>query len=476
MITGKVILAGSIGDMVGNIPPSVQGSLESVELSLCYADGSAVDLTGATLSGTFSPVGDEGTVYVVTGALMPSSNQTRFRGRFTWERSAFDVGLAGEFTLQIHATIALVPLKSFAVLWEVHPNQNANAITPPSVVGATVEDLATVQAFAIQRANHTGSQSSSTISDFAATVRATVLTGLSTATDAAITAADTVLTGFGKLQAQITGHKNATGTAVHGLGTMATEAAADYLAIDGSNADQEIDIQGENFVNTGLLGVGTDSPASAIHAEAAGDTDKLGMVRLLNTGATTPGRFTTMYLGNSVAAGGAGQLGYYSDTVDKTNAFLFLLHYGDSENTQSIALRQGGKVGIGTGSPAVKLHINYGNTPGTAVEVLRLEVVGNAGADRGPRMDFYAPANSGTAALSASIGGLSSALSTGQLVFYTVSGGSLAERMRITSGGGVVLSAMRSGATQATAGAAAGELWKTASHATLPDNVVLHGV
>jgi hypothetical protein len=35
---------------------------------------------------------------------------------------------------------------------------------------------------------------------------------------------------------------------------------------------------------------------------------------------------------------------------------------------------------------------------------------------------------------------------------------------------------MLSGATQAGAGAAAGELWKTASHATLPDNVVMIGV
>jgi hypothetical protein len=35
---------------------------------------------------------------------------------------------------------------------------------------------------------------------------------------------------------------------------------------------------------------------------------------------------------------------------------------------------------------------------------------------------------------------------------------------------------MKSGATQGAAGAAANELWKTASHATLPDNVVMIGV
>jgi hypothetical protein len=55
------------------------------------------------------------------------------------------------------------------------------------------------------RANHTGTQTASTISDFAATVRATVLTGLSLATNAVISATDTVLSALGKLQAQITG-------------------------------------------------------------------------------------------------------------------------------------------------------------------------------------------------------------------------------------------------------------------------------
>lgn len=44
---------------------------------------------------------------------------------------------------------------------------------------------------------------STDISDFAAAVRATVLTGLSTATSTVVTAADSVLVAFGKLQAQI---------------------------------------------------------------------------------------------------------------------------------------------------------------------------------------------------------------------------------------------------------------------------------
>lgn len=53
------------------------------------------------------------------------------------------------------------------------------------------------------RSNHTGTQTASTISDFAATVRSTVLAGFS-ATNAVVVAADSVLAAFGKLQGQIT--------------------------------------------------------------------------------------------------------------------------------------------------------------------------------------------------------------------------------------------------------------------------------
>ncbi len=52
------------------------------------------------------------------------------------------------------------------------------------------------------RANHTGTQLSSTISNFAVTVRSTVLTGLSIV-NSVVTAADSILTAIGKLQGQL---------------------------------------------------------------------------------------------------------------------------------------------------------------------------------------------------------------------------------------------------------------------------------
>ena len=50
------------------------------------------------------------------------------------------------------------------------------------------------------------------------------------------------------------------------------------------------------------------------------------------------------------------------------------------------------------------------------------------------------------------------------------------QKVRFIDGGYVILASIKSGATQGGAGAAAGELWKTASHITLPDDVVMIGV
>ena len=47
---------------------------------------------------------------------------------------------------------------------------------------------------------------------------------------------------------------------------------------------------------------------------------------------------------------------------------------------------------------------------------------------------------------------------------------------QLIGSGGLRILNMKSGATQVAAGAAADELWKTSSHATLPDNVVMIGV
>jgi hypothetical protein len=62
------------------------------------------------------------------------------------------------------------------------------------------------------RATHTGTQLAATISDFAATVLATLLTGLGAGTNAAIAATDSILAAMAKLQAQITARVESTRT------------------------------------------------------------------------------------------------------------------------------------------------------------------------------------------------------------------------------------------------------------------------
>lgn len=58
---------------------------------------------------------------------------------------------------------------------------------------------------ATARANHSGTQLAATVSDFASTVRSTVLTGLGTGSDTPIAATDTLLAALENLQAQIDG-------------------------------------------------------------------------------------------------------------------------------------------------------------------------------------------------------------------------------------------------------------------------------
>lgn len=92
------------------------------------------------------------------------------------------------------------------------------------------------------RANHTGTQLANTISDFAAAVRSTVLTGLSTATSTAVAAADSILVAIGKLQAQINLKANLASPTFTGTPAATTAAA-------GTNTTQ---IATTAFVQTAL--------------------------------------------------------------------------------------------------------------------------------------------------------------------------------------------------------------------------------
>lgn len=143
------------------------------------------------------------------------------------------------------------------------------------------------------RANHTGTQTSSTISDFATTTLNTVLTGLSTATNAVITAGDTVLSALGKLQKQLSdavNDVNATFAVVNGRLDTLEATDAEWIELIKTSADQL------TTSNTTLTNV-TDLQ----FAVTSGNTYYIELTLLFRTQATTTGIAVTMGSPNGAA-------------------------------------------------------------------------------------------------------------------------------------------------------------------------------
>ena len=89
------------------------------------------------------------------------------------------------------------------------------------------------------RTNHTGTQLSTTISDFASAVRETILTGLTNTTNAVISATDTVLSALGKLQKQIIDNL---ATLTSHIGNTSNPHSATKAQVGLSNVDNTTDL------------------------------------------------------------------------------------------------------------------------------------------------------------------------------------------------------------------------------------------
>ena len=116
---------------------------------------------------------------------------------YRWTGSAYAI-ISAQLALGETSSTAYRGDRGATAFAHVSATDNPHSVSKAQV---GLSDVPNVDARA--RSTHTGTQLASTISNFATTVRATVLTGLSTATSTAVVAADTILVAIGKLQAQV---------------------------------------------------------------------------------------------------------------------------------------------------------------------------------------------------------------------------------------------------------------------------------
>ncbi len=97
---------------------AIQGA-RNTGLSITWTtdDGTAQNLTGATMSGTIE--NDEGTVRAVVGTL---ALVTASSGIFSWAYDAVDVATPGRYLVQFKATYSTYDL-TYPEVWVVEPAQ-----------------------------------------------------------------------------------------------------------------------------------------------------------------------------------------------------------------------------------------------------------------------------------------------------------------------------------------------------------------
>jgi hypothetical protein len=198
-------------------------------------------------------------------------------------------------------------------------------------------------------------------------------------------------------------------------------------------------------------------------------------------------RISAFTEGTGENKGGLSFLGF--DTV--YNPGITLFRDGDVNFDGQRIYIPTGSLGIGASpvypldinSTTVSARINVDNPADTVSNNLYLETSrsgGVGGVGLGSSMKFSAESST-TLSISQGVIGCvwtnaTHATRTSDMTFETIGTAVASEKMRIKGDGGIIMSNLKSGATQGAAGAGVGELWITDTHATLPDNVVLIGV
>ena len=187
----------SVGGFTGDVTKAQLGidqtytSAEKAKLAgleSSHFKGAFVSLAALTAAISSPVAGDYGDVDAGTGADVE---------RYVWDTNDTKWVKSGSGD----------PLTAAQVktLYEANPDTNAFTDAQETKLAgiATAATANSTDAQLRDRSTHTGSQLASTISDFAATVRGTLLAGYAAGTNAVIAATDSILVAFGKLQRQV---------------------------------------------------------------------------------------------------------------------------------------------------------------------------------------------------------------------------------------------------------------------------------
>ena len=232
-------------------------------------------------------------------------------------------------------------------------------------------------------------------------------------------------------------------------------------------------------LRNGKVGIGVDNPNGKLHiytgdsgAAPSSSYDDIFIENNGHAGITIAGS-TTSSCGIAFADSGGNSRGFvgYSHNSD-------ILQF-NAAGTNYMNLTSAGYLGIGLIDPDSLLHVGSRDGSTTTTYVTIEGYRASAGATIGGIKIQNKDSVEYDAAyiLSKNDGGVDD----GDLEFYVNSNGSssatIASPSMILSSDGVLsLPNMPSGSTQAGAGVSAGQLWRTASHSTLPDGVVMIGI
>ena len=230
------------------------------------------------------------------------------------------------------------------------------------------------------------------------------------------------------------------------------DGSANLLRIhDGSNTHMVIQ-------DDGKVGIGTTSPGTALEVASSGATEITisgGDTSYTNAGLVLEATNSTSYRGLGVFMHDAGgDHEWYAGTPYAASDQYQIGRQGTAAHAVSTAqtslafltVKNDGKVGIGTASPADRLHVALdSSTTNDTVDVVRIEATssGTPAVGLGPVIDFRADRVNGGPDSVGRIGFVADTMTSttvnGAFVAETAIDGTYSERMRITSAGDVLI-------------------------------------